>query len=190
MEYKAFCEMFQALGVAFDKDVSSKVLIELYYSVFKKYPDEIFKAACTKAIQTLRFFPKVAEIIEIIEGSAEDRAMLAWQSVMDAIACHGYYQSVVFEDTAIFQCIEDMGGWMHLCEQTERELGFLAKDFTRLYKIHAQGPRQDAQKLIGFFEAENGSKGFPEHVPEPVHIGRQDRLIDTEQKLEIEEKHQ
>lgn len=115
---------------------------------------------------TGQFPPKPADIIRHIEGSPEDRAVLAWTKVVNAIERHGPYARLVFDDPAIHAAL-DGGMWASLCNApTYRDLEFRQKDFVAAYKAN-----------IGV------ESGYPpvlcakplENQPDILFIGDQDR---------------
>lgn len=82
--------------------------------------------------------PKPGELVEIIEGSADDRAMRAWTRVLAAIQGVGSYSSVAFDDPIIHAVIAHMGGWTELCRMTIDETPFRAQEFTKRYQGYAR----------------------------------------------------
>lgn len=109
------------------------------------------------------YMPKPVDVINAIEGTSEDRAMLAWALVVKAEGKYGVDFSIRFPHPAIHFAIEKMGGWRHLyrvlSDDNER---FLARDFARLYAI---GERCAAwENVCAYFpsvhESANRQRGF------------------------------
>ena len=105
-----------------------------------------------------KFAPMPADIVKQLHGTRNDRSLMAWSLVYEAIRYHGAYASVRFADPATQLAIHDMGGWVKLCTSKVDELQFVQKrfcDFHRSYSgrtdlreipelagIHAQDPRR------------------------------------------------
>lgn len=130
--------------------------------------DQIERAMMTAAL-TLKFFPKPAELIELIQGKTKDRAIAAWESLIGAIQRCGSYQSVIFRDGRISRTVELMGGWLEVCSMTEEETKWKMKDFCAIYQSL---PDSEPRKLMGRYEQDNRMRGFIEAIPEPVMIGQ------------------
>lgn len=152
----------------FNTETSAKKL-ELYFKVFESYAIEVFEEAVYLAIKTLKFYPKVADLLEIIEGRAEEKSLIAWQRVLEALRITGTYQSVKFEDSLIHYCIQQMGGWSRFSTFTDEDLIWREKQFRELYQVgdrhkeHLEIP----DHIAGFFEEDNRSKGFDNYIPKP-----------------------
>jgi len=132
--------------------------INIYWLRLKGYDDKIFEGIIMKCIDTLRFFPKISDIKDIIEGSSEDEAELAWICLLGKIERIGHYQSVSFpEYPAIASVVEALGGWLDVCEIKYDEEKWVKKEFMKLYPIMKK--RDDyPDKLMGQFEIDNGNK--------------------------------
>jgi len=75
----------------------------------------------------------------------------------------------VFDDPKIMQAIEQMGGWVRLCEMREDEEHWRQKDFTAIYRTcdGASHPRV----LFGRFTLHNVPLGY--EAEKPVLIGNE-----------------
>lgn len=146
----------------------SQMQLRAYKLVLSKYTDQQIEEGFLQAIATLKFFPKPAEIIELIEGKPSDQAILAWEKLLQAIQEHGSYYSVIFEDGRIAQTVELMGGWLQICAMTIDETHWRMTDFTKIYQ--GLPGSIEPKKLIGRHEQENAAHGFIEAIPEPTKI--------------------
>ena len=177
-----FIELIGSVSEIYGKDLSS-MAIGLYYNTLKDYSYEQVEKAFNTVVRTYKYncMPKPAEIVEAIEGKESDRALIAWQSVIDTIRRHGYYETIIFEDKTIHMCIEHLGGWMWMCEQTIEDMKFISKDFYKLYSVLEKNPRKPQEKLIGFHELHNSNDGYNEDVPEPILIKmkKEDKLLEN-----------
>jgi hypothetical protein len=162
-----------ALNMAGLADVMGSELSELkldfYAKALEKYTDQQIENAIMQAGGTLKFFPKPIELIEIIDGKSQDRAIIAWDTLLAAIRRYGSYQSIVFADSKITKTVELMGGWLQVCSMTEDDTKWRMADFLKIYPGINEGQEQKA--LMGRYEQDNVMRGFTDRVPEPVRIG-------------------
>ena len=107
------------------------------FAVLQRYPIEAVEAAIQKHMEESPYMPKPCDIIKNIEGTAEERALMAWRHVLRAITKYGRYQSIKFDDPVIHYAIDYMGGWHRICQIFEEELPFREKDFVKHY-IHGE----------------------------------------------------
>lgn len=157
----------------------SEIKITLYFEALKDLDLEDINRACSYLIQTSKFFPKPAEIREVIHGNAEDRAMIALQQVKQAIAEYGTYKSVSFGDKKIHAVVKALGGWVALGEKTYDEWVWIEKDFLKIYRAFLGRDVECPDHLVGLTEHANAVKGIGEEwykerglpAPRPVMIG-------------------
>lgn len=153
----------------------TKVIFDLYFAALKNYDFQMVRKALECHLvnpDVGQFMPKPADIVREIDGGTEDRALLAWTKVENAIKHIGNYETVVFDDWKIHVVIVDLGGWIALCKITEKESPFKAKEFiTRFRGIRVQ--RSYSKTLIGVIEMNNRCIGYTNNIPEPRFIGNQ-----------------
>jgi hypothetical protein len=142
--------------------------------------DEIERAAMS--LITCRKYttmPTVADFLEHLScGSLEDKAEVEAGKVLTAIARHGGYASVVFDDPVTQAVIvQAYGGWVKLCEECgssgvngESEKWF-RKDFARTWAAYSRQGIQQHGHLPGRFEISNSSNGYLDAIPAPQLIG-------------------
>lgn len=155
---------------------TSTLLLSLYWKVLEPFTDEQCEEAFKQLIYEGKFFPKPADFNEILRGSKEDRAVIAWGEVVEAIRRTGPYQSVCFADTTIHSVIEFMGGWPATGDWPESELKWKQKEFERLYAI-MKDKGSDKKYLPGIQEIENAANGF--EINPPIMIGGGRKLIEA-----------
>jgi len=157
MKKTIFLQSLNSLESAF-WEKTSEDRAKIYWEMLKGYDDESIKRAVIKCMRELKFFPKIAEIIEMVEGNKEDEAELAWIYLLNKIEYQGHYQSVSFPDyPAVGAVVEGLGGWLKICEMKFDEEKWVKKEFIKLYPImKKRGDYPD--KLIGQFELDNGNR--------------------------------
>ena len=130
-----------------------ETLVTTMFEELAGYDLEAIRGALRDHVRSEKFFPTLADIVTRIDGTAEDRAALAWSLVMRAIERHGAYESVRFPSPAFHFAIAEMGGWQHLARIELADVPFRAKDFARFF-------------TIGESEASWGFEPDKKHVPQ------------------------
>lgn len=158
---------------------ASKELLGLYYGALKSYEiADLVRAANQHSLDpdAGQFMPKPADFVRHIDGSKQTRAMRGWTAVDKAIRFVGPYESVVFDDPIIHAVIQDMGGWLSLCDtKTEDDLKFRRHEFEKRYQGYALqgGTSEYPARLVGLTEADCARLNKP--VPAPKLIGDPER---------------
>ena len=111
--------------------------------------------------------PKPADLVKLLAGSTQDRALRAWSKVDRAVHQVGSYKSVAFNDPLIHRVLHDMGGWIALGQKTEDEWPFVAKEFDNRYRGFSQRSEvpEYPRVLSGIAEAYNGRNGHASSPP-------------------------
>lgn len=114
-----------------------------------------------------QFAPKPADVVKMLAGTSNDRALLAWAKVDKAVRSVGSYQTVAFDDLLIHRVLQDMGGWIVLGTKTEDDWPFVANEFENRYRGYAmRGEKPEyPHVLIGMAEAQNTQAGFKSQPP-------------------------
>lgn len=155
-----FSKALLMLGEIFNTEVN-KLKIDIYYEILKDYSDEEIKKALNIVMRTCRFFPKPAEIIEIVEGKKDERLALIWERVKEVIRNYGAYESIAFEDRIVNQTIEALGGWVSLCSTPVGEMKWKQREFERLYRIFENKNIEEMPKYVmGITEQNNRQLGI------------------------------
>lgn len=172
-DYDTFVDMLQAIADLYGRRLS-EFSIGIYWSALKHVELAVFREAMNRHVTNPdngQFMPKPADLIRMMQGSSQDKALLAWHKVDKAVRQIGTYSSVVFDDPLIHRVLHEMGGWISLGKKTEDEWPFVAREFENRYKGYAG--RQELPEyqpvLIGIIEAENRKAGYP--VEPPMLVG-------------------
>ncbi|KAF1009515.1 MAG: hypothetical protein GAK28_00153 [Luteibacter sp.] len=177
-EKTEFAALLKSVMDYYGKDVTP-FLVSIYWDGLKRFEFEDVSRALSAHAQNPdngQFWPKLADIVRMLEGSTESQGMRAWSKVRSAITSVGKMQSVVFDDPLIHVCIAEMGGWYALASCMEAELPFKARDFEKRYQAYrARREIPEFQPmLVGSHESENRLNGFPNRT-KPVLIGNPER---------------
>ena len=117
-----------------DKKLSR--LQEALFMKLKEYPLEVLAKALDDYCRAEKFFPMLADIIKQIEGTPDDRAALAWASVLKAKRKYKLRKGIRFSSPATHFALEKMGGWEKFYwSLDDSNEAIKAKDFFRLFKI-------------------------------------------------------
>ena len=175
-DLEKFVKIINVVGEVYGKEVS-EMLLKVYWKALKRFPLADVQRAFNRHVQNPtngQFWPKPADLIRLLDGDPESRAMIAWRKVLDAIEGVGSYQTVVFDDPVIHMALENLGGWLEVCKVTDDELPFLAKRFEVAYRGFAARPALKYPKqFIGSIEHQNRLHGFEDDIPKPRAIGDQ-----------------
>jgi hypothetical protein len=159
-DFEAFAGFMAVLEEVFGKDLNPQ-LVEIYFRALANWPIERIAAAVDEAVRTLKFFPKPAKLIELIEGSPADRAERAWQQFWLALILGGTYRSLYCEDGTLAETIRRLyGSWADAWNIPRPESDppghqIHHKNFVSTYRDLARQRQRWEPYLIGKFEAEN-----------------------------------
>jgi hypothetical protein len=119
-----FATLMLGLGETYGEPVSD-ARIEIYFAALSDMTLPEIRAAATAHVRGCKFFPRPAELREGLDGSAEDRAELAWLSVMRIVRAFGFYNEPppdAWMDEATRRAALDLyGGWRGLCSRLPAE---------------------------------------------------------------------
>ncbi len=137
---------------------------DVYFAALSKLSLDDVKRACSKIIETCKFFPKPVEIIETVGGNPDNTALMEFLIFKKAVDRHGYYTTVVFNNPIIHAVVQALGGWVAVSFKTLDEWVWLEKDFVKLYKAFAERglPKDVPLKLYGHHGLANFNRGFRE----------------------------
>lgn len=151
----------------------SEARVLLYVEALADLDFKTVLAGFQRARAEMRFFPKPAEIRELIEGTKDDRAEIAWARFLGAVRDVGGWDSVDFGDAALHAVIIDIwGGWPEACKLDEDDTPYRHRDFLKAYRLRAN-QRGDLRSghLPGLTEVDNRRRGFLKHIPPVLQIG-------------------
>ncbi len=190
LDKKLFVNLMTGLCDMYDKR-PSEFIFNIYYDALKEFEYSAVEAAVKKVIATYKYntLPKPCDILEYLQGTQEDTAMIAWLAVRDAIENYGYYYSISFDDPVISHCIFQMGGWMEISQVLNKDILYVEKEFLELYRLFAKRGIEKPMKLPGYIEVVNRAKGYIEHIPEVILIttkAKNVKLLEQERCNETE----
>jgi len=159
-------ECFNILDAEFGDKLTEQQRVykkELFKKFIGEYPTEKIREMAITMIRTRKYsnFPRIGEMVEIIEGNKEEECEMAWIYLLERIEQTGYYQSVAFPKyPAVGAVIEVMGGWLKFLESmTKDQEVWIKKEFIKIYPVLKK--RGEYPKYLpGYFELTNNAKGY------------------------------
>jgi len=153
-------------------------VVELWWNVLADYDLAAIKQALTKHLRnpdTGQYMPKPADVIKFMSGSTQDAALMAWAKVHACVRRHGSWSDMVFDDPIVHAVIQDMGGWIKLCEMLETDVPFRGKEFENRYRAYARQQQrvQCLPVMIGRATLHNQANGYDS--PPPEMIGNEEK---------------
>ena len=136
-----------------------------YFLALRGYGLEPLLAAIHRATVTCRFFPKPAELVELITGApgGGQDPDVAWQEVLHALEDVGSYGNVEFQDGAIAAAIEGLGGWSALGSLSYKEIT-LQRFPARFIALYADAVRRGCHHapgvVFGSIDRANAARGY------------------------------
>lgn len=132
---KVFKEMITVLGDHFGKKIENQFVFETFYSYLDdELTSEELVNATRRAIINCKFMPTPKELVELVHGSTEERAITEFHIIANA-AMNGekYLVNCSVSDRARTTA-RIMGGILRLSEAPEKQIPFLKKQFVEIYK--------------------------------------------------------
>lgn len=180
---EALTAMLAKVMSVYSKQITTG-FVDIFFDALSGYDLESVRRGLNAHVQNPdsgQFPPKPADIVRLIDGTSADQGMQAWSRVDKAVRRVGPYQSIVFDDPIVHRVLEEMGGWIKLCNSpSEEDYKFQGLEFARRYRAYviAGGPGNEYPRhLIGMSEAENNVGGFKRHLPPPVLIGEESACV-------------
>ena len=162
---ESFTETLRAVYALYRVEFSASVL-QIWWNALREIDFDAIKGALTRHAtnpDSGQFCPKPADVIRELGGTRSDQSLMAWTKVLRAVRDSGGWSSVNLNDPISHRVIEDMGGWVWLCENLLIEnTPFEEKRFRDSYRAYlARGVVPDyLARLPGRFESENRKLGF------------------------------
>lgn len=158
---QAFGAAMFALGDTFNEPVTD-IRIEAYFDALSDLEAPQVLVAAKRAIAECRYFPRPVELREMVEGTADDAAEMAWNEMRALVRRVGYYGVPEFPDEATRRAAMELyGGWRALCSSLPCEgpefLG-ARKAFIASYKAYMGRERREhvslpAHGVSGYLES-------------------------------------
>ena len=133
-DWPEFARRMGAAAAVCRGDPVSETGLAAMFAALIRYPLADVARAIQEHMLRSKWVPALAELVERLEGSAEDRARLAWTATEELVRRGGHNRSVSLEDPCAHYAVERLGGWVVLCatlDATTRP--FREREFARHY---------------------------------------------------------
>ncbi len=123
-------------------DVPDDDALSLIFVTLGDLPMSDIEKALSYRLKTSDFTPTAKFVLEFINGSFQDRAMLAWNKVQKVYRRSGNLVNVDFGDPCVHFAIESMGGWHKWGVWDRSEETWKRKDFISYYILAVEHGKQ------------------------------------------------
>ncbi len=162
----------------YEKPLPSEEALRVWRWALEGAEAEEIRRAFAEHLRRSKFFPRPADILELLRGSEEDRAAGAWEKVREARRLRPN-ASVRFDDPIVHYALERIGGWHALGSIDPEEMRWVERSFRDWYRRGERariGWDRVPAVLPGWTERVNRNGGSLWLVPEPVDARTGERL--------------
>ncbi len=161
---KRFAQALLALASAFNAECD-EMKVRAFWMGLDDIPIEKIELAVRLAMKGCKFMPTVRELRELAgEMSPEQRAIRAFDAFAGAVQSLGCCGSPDFDDRVINATVNNMGGWLRICERADEPDFDIwgRKEFERIYvSLCRTGISSEmGSRLIGYHEQQNTAAGY------------------------------
>ena len=127
-----FANAMKTASMAMDKPLDAE-RIRIYWNYLSEYPIEDVESAFSHCIKRNNWFPKIAELIELMapkDETPDQEAIREWDR---AVLLLRDSRNAVSQNPIAERVVSDLGGWLSLGRKTTDELVWVQKEFVRRY---------------------------------------------------------
>lgn len=167
-----FAKALLVLGEVFGEQIS-EARLEAYRMVLAGYEFQSVESAIQRAMTSLRFFPKPAELVEMIEGNADDRANQAWSTFFAATTDSGYSSAKFLDPASAIAVDAVFQGWIQACQMINQSspemLAHYRNHFLKQYAAARRSGRDVVTYRPGLSELSmRGDAGWKDRFQRPI----------------------
>lgn len=149
---RAFSQLMNGLWAGCGRTVmpDETTLRVWYYCLHDLTEQQLSRGIMRYLTERSREYLTVQLIRELsgIQLPAEEAGIIAWDLAIEAIRIAGGYKVPEFDDPAISQTINNLGGWVWFCDQNpERLRNFVRAQFLKTYGSISKMPRLQPARL-------------------------------------------
>jgi len=154
-----FSQILKVLAAAYPSfDGLDRENIMAYYAILGDLPREVLKAATVQYASEHKWFPTAAELRStafdlIDQAQGRITAEQAWGLVMKAASRVGHRREPEFPDPLVWEAIEDVGGWRHICLGPDQMIHTTRARFIDAFKSRQKRERVERAMLPQVREA-------------------------------------
>lgn len=146
-DFERFTAIIRGLADNFSAEVTADG-IDFRFECLRKYTIDQVGAASLTLVRTRKYtkMPTIADFIEAIEGTPEDKGEEQAMQVITAISQCGRYAPPTFKDAKTSAIVARIG-WNNLCDMHTDKHKFFVKDFIESYK--SEGRKTETAMITG-----------------------------------------
>lgn len=144
LNYLNFLNAVELIETALQKKFNEKQLA-IYYQLLQDLDDETFLLGIKRLLQERVYtnIPSIADIREyslnIRESDLVARSRIAKNKLKEAVRQFGYCYNIVFDDPVLHLMVQDLGGWVGVCNMKEKDFyDYIKFDFDKVYSSFAK----------------------------------------------------
>lgn len=133
----------------------------VWMELLEDIPDDVAMTVLKRWCSENKWSPAISDIregaVKIVHGDAPDWGS-AWETVTKAVSKYGRYQeadAMASLDELTRECVENIG-FKYICNAEEEDIGYLKKDFEKLYTLKSERKRKQLQTPVMIGNAERG----------------------------------
>ena len=127
-----FMEIMLAACAVYDRKPLEKAALRMYWERLRRFSLADVTAAMDTHMDRCEWFPKPSQLIERIEGSDTDNALVVWAKLISMFE-RGDYDVARLGQQAV-NAVAAVGGSKKLGRSDYRDLDFIRKDFVEAYE--------------------------------------------------------
>ena len=131
-----FVEALAALREVLGGQPLSQAAIRGYWIALSGLSYAQYELACKRAMQSLKWFPKPVELIELATGTESQKTEAAWLELQRALDAYGSHHEIMIADPALALTIKSMGGLGVIANRPTKDQNWARKEFGQAYESH------------------------------------------------------
>ena len=131
-----FVEALAALREVLGGQPLSQAAIRGYWIALGGLSYAQYEIACKRAMQSLKWFPKPVELIELATGTESQKTEAAWLELQRALDAYGSHHEIMIADPALALTIKSMGCLGVIASRPTKEQNWARKEFGQAYESH------------------------------------------------------
>jgi len=146
----AFGKNMLVLSKAFNEPLDDQgIRVDAYFDALSDLSIEQVHAAVRLSLRSCRFFPKPVELRELVMGTPDANADVAWGELTREIARVGYLGTPRFSDERTAITVREVwGSWLRLCETLPGEGPELVGWMKQFKSAWLSQDRRDLEKRL------------------------------------------
>ena len=192
-DFTAFARLLTAVADTVGRNRPGHEAIAMTFDALREFDFERVKQAYMMHIASPegRFWPTPSHIVEMLTGTPQDRAAVAWALVERMLRSNaGVKESVRFPAPEYHWAIQQMGGWIELGAKYEecdrKEAAFLGREFRDFYVI-AERAHPDWSRVPAYLAGEFEANGAAIPTAKKVRLVGTGELIPREEVFSLTE---